>query len=585
MGAGRIGDIAARADRRRARARHAGRRGAQRHACPTSTRCGPRSRRSRDAGVRVAERDRRRRGRRRSTSRGSSAGRCSGARSWSPVRASRRASCARGSRRSAPRCSSCRRSRSSRSTSRCPTSHRYAWLVFTSANGVDAFFDRGLAPAGLDARALAGLRVAAIGPGTAGALARTRRASPTSCPSASSPSRCSTRSPHPAHAGARVLWSRAPSRRATCCPRASVRAATTSTCSRCTARCRRRPTPATLERVRAGEVDAITFTSSSTVTNFCDLRRRRCPIRSRWSSRSVPSPRDTARDRGLRVDAEADPHTIDGARRRVLVACGSRSEPAQRPVRYAFAVVPFPEQPHAAAAPHAGAAPAGRRARAVGRRPRGAAVREGGHRRARAGRVDARRGAAHPGEPAQGGARARRPRRARGDPLRHPGAQGRARLAAPTRPTASCRSRCATCATRSATTLVLDGRRLPRRVHRPRPLRVLTPDGEVDNDATLERYATIAVAQADAGADVIAPSGMMDGQVGAIRAALDAAGHHDTAILAYAAKYASALYGPFRDAAECAPQFGDRRATRWTPPTRARRSTRSRSTSTRAPTW
>jgi porphobilinogen synthase len=87
---------------------------------------------------------------------------------------------------------------------------------------------------------------------------------------------------------------------------------------------------------------------------------------------------------------------------------------------------------------------------------------------------------------------------------------------------------------------------------------ILTPDHEVDNDATLERYATIAVSQADAGADVIAPSGMMDGQVGAIRTALDSAGHHDTAILAYAAKYASALYGPFRDAAECAPQFGDR---------------------------
>ena len=65
--------------------------------------------------------------------------------------------------------------------------------------------------------------------------------------------------------------------------------------------------------------------------------------------------------------------------------------------------------------------------------------------------------------------------------------------------------------------------------------------------------------QADAGADVIAPSGMMDGQVGAIRAALDAAGHSGTPILAYAAKYASPSYGPFRDAAECAPQFGDRR--------------------------
>jgi porphobilinogen synthase len=87
---------------------------------------------------------------------------------------------------------------------------------------------------------------------------------------------------------------------------------------------------------------------------------------------------------------------------------------------------------------------------------------------------------------------------------------------------------------------------------------LLTPAGEVDNDATLERYASIAVAQAAAGAHVVAPSGMMDGQVAAIRAALDSAGHPDIAICAYAAKYASAFYGPYRDAAECAPQFGDR---------------------------
>ena len=88
---------------------------------------------------------------------------------------------------------------------------------------------------------------------------------------------------------------------------------------------------------------------------------------------------------------------------------------------------------------------------------------------------------------------------------------------------------------------------------------LLRDDGEIDNDATLDRYASIAVAQADAGVDIVAPSGMMDGQVGAIRRALDAAAHPETAILAYSAKYASALYGPFRDAAECAPQFGDRR--------------------------
>ncbi|MEQ1787114.1 MAG: porphobilinogen synthase [Acidimicrobiales bacterium] len=79
---------------------------------------------------------------------------------------------------------------------------------------------------------------------------------------------------------------------------------------------------------------------------------------------------------------------------------------------------------------------------------------------------------------------------------------------------------------------------------------IVGPDGAVDNDATLRLYERAAVAQANAGADITAPSGMMDGQVAAIRAALDAAGHSGTAILAYAAKYASALYGPFRDAVD-----------------------------------
>ena len=74
--------------------------------------------------------------------------------------------------------------------------------------------------------------------------------------------------------------------------------------------------------------------------------------------------------------------------------------------------------------------------------------------------------------------------------------------------------------------------------------------GEVDNDATLERYAEAAIAQAEAGADLVAPSGMMDGQVAAVRAALDGAGRSEVGILAYAAKYASALYGPFRDAVD-----------------------------------
>jgi porphobilinogen synthase len=88
---------------------------------------------------------------------------------------------------------------------------------------------------------------------------------------------------------------------------------------------------------------------------------------------------------------------------------------------------------------------------------------------------------------------------------------------------------------------------------------LLTPDGRVDNDATLAAYAEMAVAQAAAGVDVVGPSGMMDGQVAAVRRALDAAGHQDTTILAYAVKYASAFFGPFRDAVESALQ-GDRRS-------------------------
>ena len=87
---------------------------------------------------------------------------------------------------------------------------------------------------------------------------------------------------------------------------------------------------------------------------------------------------------------------------------------------------------------------------------------------------------------------------------------------------------------------------------------VLTETGEVDNDRTLELYRRVARAQADAGAHLVAPSGMMDGQVAAIRDALDEAGLTDTGIMAYAAKFSSAFYGPFREAAEGAPRFGDR---------------------------
>jgi porphobilinogen synthase len=98
---------------------------------------------------------------------------------------------------------------------------------------------------------------------------------------------------------------------------------------------------------------------------------------------------------------------------------------------------------------------------------------------------------------------------------------------------------------------------------------VLDRSGAVDNDATIELYGRVAQAQAEAGADVVAPSGMMDGQVGAVRAALDGAGHASTAILAYAAKYASALYGPFREAVDVTiAGGGDRRDYQQDPPNR-----------------
>jgi porphobilinogen synthase len=84
-------------------------------------------------------------------------------------------------------------------------------------------------------------------------------------------------------------------------------------------------------------------------------------------------------------------------------------------------------------------------------------------------------------------------------------------------------------------------------------------DGEVDNDITIELLAKTAISHAEAGADVVAPSDMMDGRVGMIRHQLNEEGHPDTAIIAYSAKYASAFYGPFREAAESTPEFGDRR--------------------------
>ena len=110
------------------------------------------------------------------------------------------------------------------------------------------------------------------------------------------------------------------------------------------------------------------------------------------------------------------------------------------------------------------------------------------------------------------------------------------------------------------------GRQLPVRIYRPRSLWRGQRDEIIDNDASLELLARTAVSQAEAGADVIAPSNMMDGFVWAIRRALDEDGFQVVPILSYAVKYASAFYGPFRDAAGSAPQFGDRRSYQMDPP-------------------
>jgi porphobilinogen synthase len=113
---------------------------------------------------------------------------------------------------------------------------------------------------------------------------------------------------------------------------------------------------------------------------------------------------------------------------------------------------------------------------------------------------------------------------------------------------------------------------------------VLRDDGVVDNDATLELLARTAVSQAEAGADAVAPSDMMDGRVGALRAALDDQGLTETPLIAYSAKFASAFYGPFREPTP-RPRSATGAATRWTRPTRSRPCARRAWTPRRAPTW
>ena len=189
-----------------------------------------------------------------------------------------------------------------------PALDRYQWLVFTSANGVDELFEHGLIPAGLDARALASLRVACIGPSTRETLARHGiRADLV-------PERFVAESlldafPDPDRRDARVLVARAESARDVLPDGLAARGYIVDVLAvyRTVAVV---PDPTVVACVRAGEVDAVTFTSSSTVTNFCDAIG---PVEQTPAVVTIgPATSATARARGLRVDAEADPHTIDG---------------------------------------------------------------------------------------------------------------------------------------------------------------------------------------------------------------------------------------------------------------------------------
>ena len=190
-----------------------------------------------------------------------------------------------------------------------PDLERYRWLVFTSANGVGAFFDRGLVPAGLDARALAGLRVAAIGPGTATALAE-RGVRADLLPERFVAESLLEAFPPAPPDEERVLLARAEQARDVLPAGLAERGYTvdvlpvyrTVTAS---------PDAAALERVRRGDVDALTFTSSSTVTNLCD-QLGEVPAPQPLVVSIGPVTSKTALERGLRVDVEAAEHTIDG---------------------------------------------------------------------------------------------------------------------------------------------------------------------------------------------------------------------------------------------------------------------------------
>jgi uroporphyrinogen III methyltransferase/synthase len=190
----------------------------------------------------------------------------------------------------------------------------YAWLVCTSANGVAAFFD-GLAARGLDARALGQTRVAAIGPGTAAAFTE-RGITPDLVPERYVAESLVEAFPPPEAPGDRVLLARAAVARDVLPEGLGSRGYSVEVLP-VYRTVRAEPDPAALEAVRAGAIDAITFTSSSTVDNFCDLVGK-VPEPQPVVVSIGPITSESARARGLRVDAEAEEHTIDGLVERIL---------------------------------------------------------------------------------------------------------------------------------------------------------------------------------------------------------------------------------------------------------------------------
>jgi uroporphyrinogen III methyltransferase/synthase len=190
-----------------------------------------------------------------------------------------------------------------------PDLSSFEWLVFTSANGVDAFFDGGLTPAGRDARALAPLRIAVIGPDTERAL-HARGIVADLVPERFVAEALLDAFPDPSTAGARILLARAEQGRDVLPEGLGTRGYTVDVVP-VYRTVQAEPDADALARVRDGRVDAITFTSSSTVTNLCDLLDT-LPDPQPLVVSIGPVTSETARARGLRVDAEADPHTIAG---------------------------------------------------------------------------------------------------------------------------------------------------------------------------------------------------------------------------------------------------------------------------------